>query len=98
MGMFMYLFLSIVHLSLLALDILCFFVIVRMLRSKLNWAWINTFDGVGGSLVDLYISHLQKTINRFSAKKFSTTGLLNIAMITLVIVRILIVAVFGKFA
>ena len=98
MGIFMRLILSIVHFTLLALDILCFFVIIRMLRSKLNWAWIKTFDGVGGPLVDLYISYLQKTIDRVGTKRFSTPALLNIAMITLVIVRILIVAIFGKYA
>ena len=98
MGIFMSLVLSIVHLTLLALDILCFFVIIRMLHSKLNWTWINTFDGVGGSLVDLYVSHLQKIINRVGTKRFSTPALLNIAMITLVIARIFLIAIFGKYA
>ena len=96
MGIFMSLILSIVHLTLLALDIICFFVIIRMLRYRVNWAWVNTFDGVGGSLVDLYVSYLQKIINRISSKRFSTPALLNIAMITLVIVRILIIAIFRK--
>jgi len=97
MGMFMYLILSFVHLFLLALDILCFFVIIRMLRSRLSYIWIKTFDDVGGSLVDLYVSCLQKIVNRVSTKRFSTPGLLNIAMITLIVIRILIVAIFGQF-
>ena len=94
MGIFMSLILSIVHLTLLALDIICFFVIIRMLRYRVNWAWVNTFDGVGGSLVDLYVSYLQKIINRVSSKRFSTPALLNIAMITFVIARIFLVALF----
>ena len=96
MGLFMYLILSFVQLSLLALDILCFFVIIRMLYSRLSYTWIKAFNDVGGSLVDLYVSFLKKTITRLSNKKFSVPALLNIAMITLVIVRILIVAVFRK--
>lgn len=96
MGMFMNLILSIVHLILLAMDILCFFVIIRMLRCRLNWAWITAFDGVGGSLVDLYISYLQKIIKRISTKRFSTPALLNIAMVTLIIIRIIVVAIFHQ--
>jgi len=96
MGIFMSLILSAVHLALLALDILCLFVIIRMLHSRFNCAWINTFDGVGGSLVDLYISYLQKIINRISTKKFSVPALLNIAMITLIVIRIIIVAIFHQ--
>ena len=98
MGIFMRLILSLTHFVLLALDILSFFVIIRMLRYKLNYVWINTFDGVGGSLVDLYIRSLQKIIGHVSTKNFSTPALLNIAMITLVVVRILIVAVFRGLA
>jgi len=96
MGLFMYLILSFVHLLLLALDILCFFVIIRMLRSRLSYIWIKTIDDLGGPLVDLYVSYLQKTINRISTKRFSTPGFLNIAMITLVITRIFLVALFRK--
>ena len=96
MGIFMSLIMSVVHLTLLGLDILCFFVIIRMLCQKINRTFLKTFDSIGGSLVDLYISYLQKMINRVSTKRFSTSALLNIAMITLVIVRILIVAVFRK--
>ena len=96
MGIMTNLLFSFVHLILLALDIICFFVIIRMLCHRINKTWLKTFDSVGGSLVDLYISYLQKMINRVSTKRFSTPALLNIAMITLVIVRILIVAVFRK--
>ena len=96
MGIFMRLILSLTHFVLLAIDILCFFLIIRMLHTRLNWAWIHTFDGVGGSLVDLYISYLQKTVAHFSSKRFSSVALLNIAMITLVVVRILVVAIFGN--
>ena len=96
MGIMTNLLLSFVHLILLAIDIICFFVIIRMLCHRINRTWLKTFDSVGGPLVDLYISSLQKTINRISSKTFSQPALLNIAMLTLVIVRILIVAIFRK--
>jgi hypothetical protein len=90
------LLLSLVHFILLALDIICFFVIIRMLNRKVDRVWLKTFDSVGGPLVDLYISYLQKVINRISSKTFSQAALLNIAMLTLVIARIFIVALFSK--
>ena len=90
------LLLGFVHLVLLALDIICFFIIIRMLCYRINRSWLNTFDSVGGPLVDLYVSYLQKTINRISSKTYSQTALLNIAMLTLVMARIFIVALFSK--
>jgi hypothetical protein len=96
MGILINLVLGFVHLVLLALDIICFFVIIRMLCHKINRPWLNTFDSVGGSLVDLYVSYLQKAINRISSKTFSQAAWLNIAMLTLVIARIFLVALFSK--
>jgi hypothetical protein len=96
MGIMTNLLLSFVHLVLLALDIICFFVIIRMLCHRVNRAWLKTFDSVGGPLVDLYVSYLQKAINRISSKTFSQAALLNIAMLTLVIARIFLVALFSK--
>lgn len=96
MGIMTNLLLSFVHLVLLALDIICFFVIIRMLCHRVDRVWLKTFDSVGGPLVDLYISYLQKVIKRISSKTFSQAALLNIAMLTLVIARIFIVALFSK--
>ena len=96
MGLFMSLIFSIVHLTLLALDIICFFVIIRMLCHRVDRVWLKTFDSVGGPLVDLYVSYLRKAINRISSKTFSQAALLNIAMLTLVIVRIFLVALLSK--
>jgi len=96
MGILINLLLSFVHLVLLALDIICFFVIIRMLCHRINRSWLNTCDSVGGPLVDLYVSYLQKAINRISSKTFSQAALLNIAMLTLVFARIFLVALFSK--
>ena len=96
MSILINLLLSFAHLVLLALDIICFFVIIRMLCHRINRSWLNTFDSVGGPLVDLYISYLQKVINRISSKTFSQAALLNIAMLTLVFARIFLVALFSK--
>jgi hypothetical protein len=96
MGILINLLLSFVHLVLLALDIICFFVIIRMLCHRINRSWLNTFDSVGGPLVDLYVSYLQKAIKRISSKTLSQAALLNIAMLTLVIARIFLVALFSK--
>jgi len=96
MGIMTNLLLGFVHLVLLALDIICFFVIIRMLCHRVDRVWLKTFDSVGGPLVDLYISYLQKVIKRISSKTFPQAALLNIAMLTLVIARIFIVALFSR--
>jgi hypothetical protein len=90
MEMFISLFLLPVRLSLTAIDIISFFVIIRMLRHKLDYAWIRAFDQAGGSLVDLYISLLEKLISRVSNRRFLAQGMLNIAIILLAAVKILI--------
>jgi len=96
MSILINLLLSFAHLVLLALDIICFFVLIRMLCHRINRSWLNTFDSVGGPLVDLYVSYLQKAIKRISSKTLSQAALLNIAMLTLVIARIFLVALFSK--
>lgn len=96
MGIMTNLLLGFVHLVLLALDIICFFVIVRMLCHRVDRVWLKTFDSVGGPLVDLYVNYLQKAIKHISSKTFSQAALLNIAMLTLVIAKIFIVALFSK--
>jgi len=67
-----------------------------MLCCRINRNWLNIFDSVGKPLVDLYASYVQKTMSRISAKRFSTPGLLNIAMVTLIIMKIFLIALFKR--
>jgi hypothetical protein len=94
MGILINLLLSFVHLVLIALDVAIFFVLIRMLCYRWHWPWLEAFDAVGKPLVDRLNNNTAKLSNRISHKNFSQRGLLNTSIITLVIVRIFLVAIF----
>jgi hypothetical protein len=98
MGILPNLLLSFVHLLLIAIDVTTFFVLIRILCHRWHFSWLESFNSVGKPLVDGFTVHIQKLVKHISHKSFSQRGLLNIGIVTLVIVRILLVALFRKYA
>ena len=96
MGLFTNLIFGIISLLLTVIDILCFFLLVNILCLRLNIGWLNNLKSVGNPFVEWFMCHIEKILKKFSCKAFSRTSLLNIGMITLVFLRIFIVALFSK--
>lgn len=87
MGLFTDLILSLVSLILLAIDIIFFFVLVRMLSLRWCTPWLVAFNSTGKPLVDWFISQLQTRIGRITSKSYSDKALLVAGMVILIFVR-----------
>ena len=97
MGILPNLLFSFVHLLLIAIDVTTFFVLIRIFCHRWHLSWLEPFNSVGKPLVDGFTIHIQKLVNHISPKSFSQSGLLNIGIGTLLITRILLVALFRKY-
>ena len=56
--------LFLLHLVLLAFDVVAFFLMVRSLVQVLRWKWLLTFDSVGKPIVDEVLSRSEQLLAR----------------------------------
>lgn len=96
MGLFSSLLLSIVHLMLLAIDILSFFILVRLLCYGWHAGWLKALDTTGKPVVDWFIDYVQRIATHLTTTKYSQRAQLAAGMLVLVLIRSLLVALFGK--
>ena len=55
-----------VRLVITGLDVLCFFIVVRLLTRRLSFPGLAAFDNVGRPLVRWFITHLQRGLDHVS--------------------------------
>ena len=94
MGIIINLLFSFIHLALVGIDLTVFFVLVRILSYRWHPAWLKSFDSVGKPLLDTLNNYTVKFSYRITHATFSKRVLLIINLITLVIIRILLIALF----
>ena len=80
----------------MAIDILFFFMLLRLLCYRFDASWLSTFASVGKPLVDWSTNYIKKAANCFSRKIYTERSLLAIGMITLFFVRFFLAALFIK--
>ena len=76
------------YLPLIAIDVLIFFVIVRLLRCKWTIPCLEAFDTTGTPVVDWFSDHIERILSRLSNKTFSQITQLSIGTSILILVRI----------
>jgi len=96
MGLFSNLLFSIIHLVLLAIDIVSFFVLVRLLCYRWKTGWLKALDATGAPVVDGFTGCIRKTASRLTKKTYTPRAQLITAMLVLVLIRTLLVALFSK--
>lgn len=92
----MRLILSLIQLLLVAIDILLFFILVKILCYRLNLALLTALDSIGTPLVDWFIEYIRKALGHISQKYFSRRALLVTGMLALMFLRLLLGALFSK--
>jgi len=96
MGLFSNLIMSLIHLLLIATDIIFFFLVTTLLCHKWRTSWLIAFNSIGKPLVDWFTGYIQKTTSHITDKTFSQRALLVVGMLALVFIRFLLVALFSK--
>lgn len=96
MGLLTHLILSFVHLLLVAIDLLFFFTLVRLLCYRWQSRWLTAVNSAGRPLVDWFSGYVQKGLNHFAHGNFSEKAVLLVGMSTLTLARFVLVALFSK--
>ncbi len=73
-------------LTITGMDVLCFFIVVRLLARHLSLPGLTAFDNVGRPLVRWFIAHVERGLNRISPRNRSeqavlACGLASVAML-----------------
>ena len=95
MGLFTNILISFMHLIIMALDILSFFVLAHLLTYKWHYQWLQAFAALGKPLVQWYSATTQTVINRFTRKVNSNQALLAWGLLFLVLIRWILTTVFS---
>jgi hypothetical protein len=81
------------HLLVTGLDVLCFFVVVRLLAHHLNFPGLTAFDNVGRPLVRWSVTHAQRGLDRINPRNRSEQTLLAYGLLIAATIRFLLAAV-----
>lgn len=84
----------VVYLLMIAIDVLIFFAIIRLLHCKWATPGLGAFDVAGTPVVDWFTNHTERVLQRISNKTFSQRAQLSIDIATLSLARVLLTAVF----
>lgn len=93
---FVGLFCSVGYLVVMALDVLCFFTLVRLLAGRVSYSWLLAFDRVGQPLVNGYVVHLQRGIERFGVRGISDQQLLALGLLIASALRLSLAALLSQ--
>jgi len=97
MGLFANIFISLIHLVIMAIDILSFFVLAHLLSYKWHYQWLQAFDAIGKPLVEWYSDVTKTVINRLTRKVNSNQALLAWGLLFLAIIRLILTGFFNAF-
>ena len=97
MGLFTNILISFIHLIIMAIDILSFFVLTHLLSYKWHYKWLQAFDALGKPLVEWYSTATQNAIDRVTRKTNSNQALLAWGLLFLVLIRWILTALFNTF-
>ena len=84
----------VVYLLMIAMDVLIFFAIIRLLHCKWTTPGLGAFDVAGAPVVDWFTNHTERVLHRLSNKTFSQRTQLYIGIAAMVLARALLTAVF----
>jgi len=94
MGLFTNLILSLIHVLLIAIDLMLFFLLAKILTYKWQNSLLTAFNSVGKPVVDWFTNYLEKGVHHLSSKTYSQKMLLVIGMLVLMFARLMLVALF----
>lgn len=96
MGLLIGFVLGFVHLFLVAVDILFVLMLTRMLSYRWQAHWLVAINATGKPAVDWFTGQVEGVLDRIGWKAPSERGVLFIGMLAISILRLLVVASFGR--
>ena len=81
-----------VRLVITGLDVLCFFIVIRLLAHYLSFPGLTASDDVGRHLASWFVTHLERGLDRVSPKRRSEQTLLAYGLVIPVTLRFCLAA------
>lgn len=78
------------------MDIVCFFLFIRLLSCRFNAAILTAFDRTGKPLVDWFMRFSERTVAHFTSRPLTVPQLIAAQLFTLWLLRWLIVALLSR--
>ena len=96
MGIFGNLFFGLLYFAVLFIDVMSFFVLVRLVSSWRSYPWLARFDTVGQPLVNWFTTAcVQKGLDRLGQKNWSDKTILVVGLLALFVARLVVTAFFN---
>ena len=96
MGLFENMAVSTLNSLLIGMDIVCFFLFVRLLSCRFNAAILTAFDRTGKPLVDWVMRFSEQTVAQFTPRPLTVPQLIAVQLFTLWLLRWLIIALLSR--
>lgn len=96
MGLFENMAVSTLNSLLIGMDIVCFFLFVRLLSCRFNAAILTAFDRTGKPLVDWVMRFSEQTVAQFTSRPLTVPQLIAVQLFTLWLLRWLIIALLSR--
>ena len=96
MSPFDYLVAGLIYFLIIGIDVLSFFIIVRVIRPHWSPSLLVAFDSAGKPLLDWLITRLKKVLPRQGQTNISEQKLLGIGFLALLITRYLLMILFHQ--
>jgi hypothetical protein len=93
---FVGLFCGVGYLAVMALDVLCFFTLVRLLAGRVSYSWLLVFDRVGQRLVRGYTIRLERGMEHLGVGGISEQKLLALGLFIASALRLVLAALLGQ--
>ncbi len=96
MGLFENMAVSTLNSLLIGMDIVCFFLFVRLLSCRFNAAILTAFDRTGKPLVDWVMRFSEQKVAQFTSRPLTVPQLIAVQLFTLWLLRWLIIALLSR--
>jgi molybdopterin/thiamine biosynthesis adenylyltransferase len=83
---------SVAHLAVTALDVVCFFILVRLLACRLSFPGLAAFASAGRPLVNWFVTQLERGLKPISARRPSEQTLLALGLLAAATIRFFLAA------
>ena len=86
---------GLIYLVVMAIDVVCYFVLIRLLFRRFKHPWLTALDHAGEPLIRCLVDHLGRMLPRLGARVFSEHRLLAWGVLFAAVLRLSLVALIG---
>lgn len=86
---------GLICLVVMAIDVVCFFILIRLLSRRFKHPWLTALDHAGDPLIRCLVDHLSRMLPRLGVRVLSEHRLLVCGFLFAAILRLSLVALIG---